>query len=73
MQRVNRQEYLKAKNRFYKNVLAKYNEEMYGFKPKGVKWSCLFKDFIILSFLKNSSDEDYGMEEVSCLTKKITK
>jgi hypothetical protein len=73
MQRVNRQEYLKAKKRFYKHVEEKYNEVMFGMKPVGTGWSCLFKDFIVLTFLDNLNDEDYGMDEVSCLTNKITK
>lgn len=73
MQRVNRQEYLKAQKRFYKHVEAKYNEVMFGMKPTGTGWACLFKDFIVLSFLNDLNDEDYGMDEVSCLTNKITK
>lgn len=73
MQIVNRLEYNKAKQTFYRNVAAMKNEEVFGMKSNGVKWACLFKDFIIITFLNGLNDSDYGMEEVSCLTNKITK
>ena len=73
MQRANKQEYINARNRFYKNVVSKYNEVMFGMTPTGTGWNCLFKDFIILSFMNDIHDEDYGMTEISCLTNKITK